>query len=625
MSQTQQEQLLIQQFHNYLQTNDSTNIQSCINRIQTEFRHSYILQYYLGIYYENMQQFDLAESAYQASIQIKQLFTPPYFQLSSILINNNKLKEAENLLIIIFNKKTLDPMSPIGEKVYNLMDDLRILTILIPEYVQRKEYKKMENMFKILIPRIKQIKRLEYRHIEVWKNIHICYANIQISKYFDMEAAHNYYYEGLQGLCDYQYTQKIDTQNNLHKLDLSLFHGYSISCNYVLSPKKLHFTINDLYSRYRKPINTLTRPTNKKIKIGYLSPDLNKNAVGLFVTSLLKYFDKDKFEIYVYYTLDKCDEFTRMFQSYIDNWYDVTHMDDDDLYNLIKNNHNIDILFDLIVLGVSERLKMIAKKPAPIIINYLGYPDISGLKEIDYRLIDNITDPKDSYSNSEELVKMPNCFICYTLFEIVPQVSIKYNNYNDYDKNVYIGIMNKFTKHHLLIRKIWLEILQRRKNYILCIKLGQGENKLPEGFYDDFPKDQIKLLPFTETLPEYLEQFNLFDFCMDTYPYSGTTTTCSSLLMGVPVFTIYKGEHGEHVGNVSGSLIYNTGKYLENEDYFVCKSLKEYKDRIIKYTFDKSIELDKKKLRREAFMKAMDPVKFMKDFESVMTELYYRH
>lgn len=623
MNKQQEEQLLIQQFHNCIQNQKLNEIFPLISKINNDFKHSYVLQFYLGYFYELVNKLDLAEESYMNSINIKQLFTQPYFQLCDILLKQNKFNEAEQLLLTIYNKKTLNPMSPTGEKVYDLMSDLRIATTLSAHYMENKEYKKVEDMYKILLPRIKQTKTITFKHLEVWKIMQLALANIYSVKYQDMEIAHEHYYLGLEGLCDYNKTQSYDNQDILHKLDISLFQGYSISSNYIFNKKNLTFTINDLYNRYRIKNENTIRPKNNKIRIGYMSPDFNKNAVGLFVTSLLKNYNQEKFEIYIYYTCKFTDEFTQVFKSYNNKWFDISKMNDEESYDLIKN-HNIDILFDLIVLGSDARLSLIAKKPAPIIINYLGYPDFSDLKEFNYRLVDNTTDPHNKNRPFENLLKKNNCFICYTLFENISLNSapIEYNR-DESDKNVYIGVMNKLSKHHLLIRKIWTDILQKKKNYVLCIKLGKNEI-LPEDMYKDIPKNQLKILPFTETLPEYFEQFNHLDLSIDTYPYSGTTTTCSSLLMGVPVITINRGEHGQHVSNVSASVIKHTNTYLDDNEFekYICNSLKEYKEQILKYSIDRSNEQNKRINRRNAFLKAMNPKKFIKEFESTLESIH---
>jgi predicted O-linked N-acetylglucosamine transferase (SPINDLY family) len=638
-----EEQFLISQIYHLIQsnTNNELLLNDIVNKVETEYSYSYLLNYYIGLYYEKQGQMHLAEDYYNKSIQIKPLFSAPYFQYVDILINKNNFQKAEQLLKYIFNKKTLDPFSPVGAYSYNFMDNLRIVSVLIPKYMELKDYKKAEYYIKQILPNFKAVNKsnLVYRHLEIWKQIHISYAYIYTEKYFNMEKANEFYYLGLEGLCDYKHTQTLDIYDNLHKLDITLFQGYVMSSHYInkLSLNQLSFNVNDLFERYRvsdiikigynnsnnsiKEISlngtgTGTEKSNK-IRIGYISPDFNKNAVGLFVTPLLKYYDKNRFEVFIYYKNSSFDEFTKVFQSYIeeDHWLNISGMENEELYNLMKYSHKLDVLVDLISLGTGSSMELFAKKPAQVIINYLGFPDISGLKEINYRIVDKITDPETKVvSQGETLIYMPKCFICYTLFENILMPKIQYNNETN---NVYIGVMNKLTKHSDLIRKTWLEILKKKKSYILCLKIGHQDdiNNVKE-LYKDFPKNQIKFMSFTNTLPEYFEQFNMFDFCVDTYPYSGTTTTCSSLLMGVPVFTIYHGSQGHHVSNVSASI-----NIYSSQEQTNCKNLKEYKSKIMSYKVNKSIENDERMKRRELFLKCMDPKKFMEDYENMLNNI----
>jgi len=635
-----EEQSLIQQLYNLITSNSNDNylFNNILEKVQGDYSYSYILNYYIGTYYEKLNLFDLAEIYFNKSIQIQPLFTDPYFKLADILIKNNNFEKTQQLLNCIFNKKTLDPYSPSGSRSYNFMVDLRIMSILIPKFMELKDYKKAEYYIKQILSKFKELnkKNLVYRHLELWKNIHISYANIYMTKYFNLERANEIYFSGLEGLCDYKHTQTLDIAENLHKLDVKLYQGYVITSHYIniFNIKNLSFDVNDLFQRYRvsNGVNTIFDKTNdyhnnritftenktKKIKIGYISPDFNKNAVGLFVSPLLKYYDKNKFEVFIYYTNESFDEFTSIFQSYIDkeHWFNINKMGIQEQYNLIKYNHQLDVLVDLITFGVGSSMELIAKKPAQIIINYLGFPDKTGLKEFDYRIVDKITDPivNSNSKNSETLIYMPNCFICYSLFENITMPNISYNNQTD---NVHIGVMNKIDKHSDIIRKTWLDILQQQKKYILFLKIGKNDDiNMVRELYKEFPKNQIQYLPFTDSLEEYFEQFNNLDFCIDTYPYSGTTTTCSSLLMGVPVFTIYRNEEANHVSNVTSSI-----NVFTSNDIMNCKNLKEYKSKILSYKVNKSIENNERIKRRELFLKCMDPKKFMEDYENLINNL----
>lgn len=629
---SQEENILIQEVYSMVNSGHDvkmTDERRIIDKVDRKFPKSYILNYYVGMYHQKKCLADKASMYYRKCIRIQPMFVPPYFELCQILQENGCMREVEGLLMDIFDKKTLNPMSPSGAMEYNLMDNMRIASILVPHYSSSGQYKEVEYIAKKLIPRFTGLASVEYRHVEVWKNLHLTYANILNETYNNMDKAAEMYRLGLEGLCCLKKSNELDMYGNLHMVDKRLYQGYMLASNYILNPRPLSESVNSIYERYRSvDTNIITEPIYdedgnqlRKIRIGYMSPDFNKNAVGLFCTALMKYYNPQDFEVYVYYTNDAEDEFTALFRLYISNWNNIKFMDRNTAFHLIRNIHKVDILVDLIAGGIGSQLELVAMKPAPVIINYLGFPDVCRLREITHRITDKIADVATIQKPDEErLVYMPRCFICYTLFENIKLPDIAYKN-RDEPLMIYIGVMNRLGKHSNAIRTIWKMILKERKNLVLCIKLSRGETTLPGWMYSDFPKEQLKLLPFTDNLPDYLEQFNQLDFCVDTYPYSGTTTTCSSLLMGVPVFTIYNTAKSHHVNNVSASIQMNCAMDRVGNVSTICDSASQYKSNIIDYRIDRGTEQTLRIERRQRFLESMDPQRFMQEYESILKDL----
>jgi predicted O-linked N-acetylglucosamine transferase (SPINDLY family) len=367
--------------------------------------------------------------------------------------------------------------------------------------------------------------------------------------------------------------------------------------------------------------------THDKIRIGYFTADLNKNAVGLFCGPLLKHYDKDKFEVYVFYNNKSKDEFTQIFQSWIPNtrWFDVHIMEDVDVARLIVKQE-IDILIDLEGHAHGGRMSLFPYLPKNITtITYLGYPNTTGSSFLKYRLTDKICDPEDTKQYySETLIQLPRAFICYKLFENVPLPLASYNN-NTFE--VHIGVFNKMVKQNPTMRSIWKRILKNNPKAVLYVKLDHDYQRK---VYEDFPKNQLRFLPFQETLDGYLRQFQDMDFCIDTFPYSGTTTTCSNLLMGIPTFTIYNPKKNRHVSNVSGSLMLHV--LQEDGKKYVCKSEEDYEKKISNEirkiqkskTAEEYQEQEEKnrEIIREKFLAYMNPEEFMRDYENVSSGLY---
>jgi len=615
-----EENILIQQFHQCITKNENPN--EYIYRIDEEFPNSVILNYYIGHYFKNSGRIDEAKERFYKCIKLNTLFSQSYFELNDLV----EFEDIEPYLKMIFNKKTLNNKS---ERVFILNEQLRIGSILGPGYTKDGKFKEAKKIYKTLIPYLSNKNDLTELQLQCWKNICLSMGKLFINS--EPDESIKYYKLGLskKSILD-KNTVMIPNTNSfkLREIDKDLINGYYLAISYSCKFNDL-IDIDNYFDTWRNYIknddnnNVVIRDlSNYKIKIGYISPDFNKNAVGLFLTPLLKYFNKDKFEVYCYNNNFNTDEFSDVFFDYDNiNWYNIANMNVQGVYNLI-DMHNLDILIDLIGHGPKNRMEVLAMNPVKkgVIINYLGYPSSTNLKEITYRIVDNITDTDESRQEvSEHLIKLPNCFVCYHLFENVKMPKIDVINYSD--NKIRIGIMNKSSKCSDFILKIWKKILDKKKNIILFIKLDQNNKEQHKKLFYNFPKKQIEFFDFCEDLPSYFNLFNKIDVCIDTYPYSGTTTTCSSLLMGVPVFTIYN-KKNPHVSNVTASILKNT-----DLNHFVCRNIKEYIGKILNMTNENKPDFyyhssnSYREIVREKFLNSMDPVKFMKDYEDALEKI----
>lgn len=128
---------------------------------------------------------------------------------------------------------------------------------------------------------------------------------------------------------------------------------------------------------------------------------------------------------------------------------------------------------------------------------------------------------------------------------------------------------------------------------------------------------QIKFIPFTNSLTEYLSQHNNMDVCADTYPYSGTTTTCASLLMGLGSVTIYNPKKLQHVSNVTGGLLIHSLGF-ENSSKYLCNNIDEYIRKLVNMP---KTNLEERITIRERFLNSMNPELFMEGYESLLKSL----
>jgi len=297
----------------------------------------------------------------------------------------------------------------------------------------------------------------------------------------------------------------------------------------------------------------------------------------------------------------------------------------------------IDILFDLITHTSDSQLQLFASKPSPIQINYCGYPNTSGLPNMDYHITDRYCDsdgitpgpgglvrPSTQKYYTEKLIFMNHCFLSYTpTFDSFPTLS------QPAQKNGYltIGTFNKLQKFNSKVISLWEQILKKCPNVKLILKSKELATDSIKTRFFELWKDksvisQIILLPYSNTYTDHLNAYNLMDIALDTFPYSGTTTTCESLMMGTPVVTLFDSERQYHVQNVTSSLLINS-----DLAEFVTFTEEEYIDKVCYYAthLDEVIGM-KEKVRQKFFNgHVYDHIGFVDEFEDKLLQIYREH
>lgn len=337
---------------------------------------------------------------------------------------------------------------------------------------------------------------------------------------------------------------------------LNIYSNYLFYSNYLpeLSKENLyerHLKYNEFFTKTKRFKHN--KKKNKKIKIGYISPDFRMHVVIFFVYQLLSKYNKEKF-IVTCYCKNKHDFLTTELKNMVDNWIDIENMSHDEAATQIYND-DIDILFDLSGHTANSCLPILARKPAPIQISGIGYFNTTGLKEVDYFLTDINCDPY--YCNDdafvEKLIRLNHSHFCYVAPDNMPQLSRKDNNF------IVFGSFNNFNKINKDVLALWKNILDRVEGSKLVLKSPNFDlNYLDEEFYEEclsigLKEQQIELRAASK---DYLKEYNEIDIALDTWPYPGGGTTCDALYMGVPVITLVGERHGSRFGY---SILKNIG------------------------------------------------------------------
>jgi protein O-GlcNAc transferase len=306
------------------------------------------------------------------------------------------------------------------------------------------------------------------------------------------------------------------------------------------------------------------REPDKKLRIGYVSADFRDgHPLTYFIAPVLRAHDRNQFSIVCYSSVATPDSGTERIAGMADEWRDIRGVSDEAVAAMIRADH-IDVLVDLGGHCGGSRLLVFAHKPAPIQITWLGYPDTTGLAAMDYRLTDEIADPpgESERFHTEQLVRPAGGFLCYEPPVSDLAVSALPAWFSD---GVTFGSFQYPAKITADVIATWARIMQRVPGSSLLLHHCFSDYFDPRGAVRNRIESAFAVhgiapgrLRFAGGLPlrEHLELHAQVDIALDTFPYNGTTTTCESLWMGVPVVTL---EGRTHAGRVGKTILTRAG------------------------------------------------------------------
>jgi protein O-GlcNAc transferase len=301
------------------------------------------------------------------------------------------------------------------------------------------------------------------------------------------------------------------------------------------------------------------RSGGRRLRVGYVSPDFRQHSVAYFLEPLLRSHDRNEIEVFCYAEVNWPDAKTKQFQGLADHWVTTVGMSDEALAERVRRDR-IDILVDLAGHTAKNRLPVFASKPAPVQVTWLGYPNTTGLAAIDYRMVDAVTDPdaEGGGFSSETLVRLPGGFLCYGAPDDaaapaapprLPSGAVTFGSFNNPSK-LSDATLDAWAR--LLARLPAARLLLKGKPFACAVTCASFLERLRQY---GVAKERVELVAW---LPDqaHLALYNRIDIALDPFPYSGTTTTCEALWMGVPVVTL-RGDR--HAGRVGASLLTQIG------------------------------------------------------------------
>jgi predicted O-linked N-acetylglucosamine transferase (SPINDLY family) len=276
------------------------------------------------------------------------------------------------------------------------------------------------------------------------------------------------------------------------------------------------------------------RSPERRLRIGYVSPDFRDHVVGRNLLPLFRHADRQQFEVICYAQVLRPDAMTGQFQQHADGWRSTVGLSDEQVAELIRGDR-IDILVDLALHTPQNRLLVFARKPAPVQVSFAGYPESTGLSTIDYRLSDPYLDPQ---SPDDSIIRLPHSFWCYDPLEsrevpINPLPALQ-------SGFVTFGCLSNFCKINENVLALWASVLRQVEHSRLLLLSKQGSHRqrtLDFLNQEGVSPDRVEFIP-PQPRRKYMELYHRIDLGLDTFPYNGHTTSLDSFWMGVPVVTL---------------------------------------------------------------------------------------
>jgi predicted O-linked N-acetylglucosamine transferase (SPINDLY family) len=298
--------------------------------------------------------------------------------------------------------------------------------------------------------------------------------------------------------------------------------------------------------------------TSAPLKIGYLSSDLREHAVGYLMSEVLGLHDRNEVEVYVYYCGPEAQDSLHVnFKASADHWIAISNMDDNAAARRMEED-GIQILVDLNGYTREARLKLVAMRPAPVIVNWLGYPGTMASPYHHYIIADDwiIPEPHEMFY-SEKVLRLP----CYQPSRRTRNVSPRQPLRSEVGLPENAMVYCCFNGAHKINRFTfdrWMAILARVPDSVLWLLSGvESVNARLKNYASDRGISPERII-FADKLanPAHLARYALADLFLDTTPYGAHTTASDALWMGVPALT-FSGR--SFSSRVCGSLLHSAG------------------------------------------------------------------
>ena len=301
------------------------------------------------------------------------------------------------------------------------------------------------------------------------------------------------------------------------------------------------------------------RDPERRLRVGYVSPDFREHPVAYFFEALLAAHDRAQVEVFCYSDTRRVDDVMQRLRRGAAQWREIFGMADEKVAALIRED-GIDILVDLAGHTAHNRLLVFARKPAPVQVSWLGYCDTTGLGAMDYRITDAHADPPGmtEHWHTEKLVRLTETFVCFRPSDLAPPVgglpALALGK-------VTFGSFHTLAKLNEPLLERWAAILKAVPgSRLLLVATGLDEASSQRRLAEFFGRHGVPAERLTfrgrQSLEGYFALHAEMDVLLDSDPFTGHTVSCHALWMGLPVVTL---SGVTHCSRMVTSVLKNVG------------------------------------------------------------------
>ena len=339
----------------------------------------------------------------------------------------------------------------------------------------------------------------------------------------------------------------------------------------------------------------ISQASGLKTRVGFLSSDIIEgHSITYFLKTVLLNYDKNKFEVILILNNSKEDKSTENFRNLVDETINISKLSNVDAVNQVREL-KLNIIVDLMGYTSTQRIELFKNRMAKTQVIWMGYCNTTGLENMDYIISDpNLIHKDEEKFYSEKVIYLPNIWNTHCGFDFErkenppPFVNNKYFTF---------GSFNNFDKINPEVVSTWSKILKKVNNSKLLLKTSSkrlATKRLEELFKKKGVLESVKFIDRAEKFNDHLDNYNLIDIALDTFPYNGVTTSFEAIWMGVPVLTM----SGYNFNSRCGESI---NKNL-NMEQLIAKDEDDYIQKIVNLTKNTDEYIN---LRKSVFLDAL--------------------